>query len=152
MGYELSGERAKQKRKQPTPRLNSPPLKQKYTRKSLASHCEQDLEGATSVTQCSKCEDYKKQIKLLQKEVCHWQSLYYQTQQKPFGLHVLKNDSKVQTYTGLPSRKVFDCLFSSFGDKVKKIRRWKGPRLAVSHKNIYVRKRARAPFLTGVLY
>ena len=52
MGYELSGERAKQKRKQPTPRLNSPPLKQKYTRKSLASHCEQDLEGATSVTQC----------------------------------------------------------------------------------------------------
>ena len=27
MGYELSGERAKQKRKQPTCRLNSPPLK-----------------------------------------------------------------------------------------------------------------------------
>ena len=43
MGYELSGERAKQKRKQPTCRLNCPPHKWKYTRKSLASHCEQDL-------------------------------------------------------------------------------------------------------------
>ena len=49
MGYELSGERARQKRKQPTPRLNWPPFKWKYTRKCLASHCEQDLEGATSV-------------------------------------------------------------------------------------------------------
>ena len=146
MGYEPTGERAKQKRKPLTHRLNSQPLKRKYTGKVLASPSEPHPECSMSVTQCSECEDYKNQIKILQKELCHWQSLYYQTQQKPLGLHVLRNDSKVQSYTGLPSRKVF-CIFSSFGDKVKKIRPWRGPGLAVPHKKVsHGRKKVHQPF------
>ena len=35
MGYELKGERTKQKRKPPIARLNSPPIKCKYTRNVL---------------------------------------------------------------------------------------------------------------------
>ena len=49
------------------------------------------------------------------------------------GLEVLKDVNKVKSYTGLPSKQVFDRLFSSFGEKVKKIRRWKGPSKTVTH-------------------
>ena len=52
---------------------------------------------------------------------------------KRFSLEVLSNDDKkVKAYTGLPSREVFDNLFISFGNKVKKIRKWKGPGLTVT--------------------
>ena len=55
-----------------------------------------------------------------------------QKQQKPFGLEILKNDKKVKCYTGLESKEVFDKIFGSFGDKVKKIRCWKGPSKTVA--------------------
>ena len=47
---------------------------------------------------------------------------------------MLSNDTKVKTYTGLPSKKVFDNLFDSLGSKVKKIRKWRGPECTVTRR------------------
>ena len=65
MGYELKGERAKQKRKPPVARLNSPPIKHKYTRKVLQT-------DGSKGTECKKCDTYKQEIKRLQNEVYSW--------------------------------------------------------------------------------
>ena len=85
-----------------------------------------DSKGILTSTKCKKCDTYKQEIKRLQNEVHYWQSKYFKKEEKPLGLHVLNNATKVKTYTGLPSKQVFDGLFASFGHKVKKIRQWKG--------------------------
>ena len=87
----------------------------------------QDTEIQSSTINFYDCEKYKEQIKKLQKEVQYWQQLYLTKEQKPFSLRILKDNAKVKMYTGLPSKEVFHGLFSSFGDKVKKICRWQGP-------------------------
>ena len=54
-----------------------------------------------------------------------------QKAEKPISLDILNSDKKVKCYTGIPSKAVFDGIFGSFGDKVKKIRHWGGPSKAV---------------------
>ena len=135
LGYELSGERVKQKRKPPPHRLNSPPVKRKYSCKKIDNTVQDNVPYVES--SCNSCEDYKAKIKELQKQVLHWQSLYYRQQEKHFSLQVLSNDTKVKTYTGLPSKEVFDNLFKSFGNKVKKIRKWKGPGHMVTRRHTF---------------
>ena len=76
---------------------------------------------------CKGCENYKPKIRRLKGGVNYWQSLHFLKQHKPFSLDILQDDSQVRSYTGLPSKKVFDSLFSSFGAKVRKINRWCGP-------------------------
>ena len=147
LGYQLSGERKKQKRKPPCHRLNSPPVKRKYTHKRLKTVQDNipDIES-----QCNSCEDYKAKTKDLQKQVLHWQSLYYHQQEKRLSLQVLTNDTKVKRYTGLPSKEVFDNLFASFGDKVKKIRKWKGPGCTVTRRpTFHGGKRKTLPIITA---
>ena len=105
----------------------------------------QDIES-----QCNSCEDYKAKVKELEKQVLHWQSLYYRKQEKRFSLQVLNNDKNVKTYTGLPSREVFDNLFASFGNKVKKIRKWKGLGLTVTRRpTFHSGKRKPLPIVTA---
>ena len=98
LGYQLSGERIKQKRKPPPHRFNSPPVKRKFTCKRLDNPVQDNIQDIDS--QCNNCEDYKAKIKELQKQVLHWKSLYYRQQEKRFSLQVLNNDRKVKTYTG----------------------------------------------------
>ena len=129
MGYSLTGERAKQKHKAPVYRKYLSPVKRKGTKKVLSTPTSEHDESELSLTgnSCGDCEQYKDEIKKLKKEVNYWQTLYLRKQRKPFTLQVLRDDAKVKLYTGLPSKEVFDGLFGSFGEKVKKIRRWKGP-------------------------
>ena len=147
MGYSMSGERAKQKRKAPPTRKNSPPPKQKYVKK-LNVPCPEDKETeSSSVIQCEDCDKYKQQIKQLKKELHYWQTLCLKKQHKPFSIQILKDNAKVKTYTGLPSKEVFDGLFDSFGNKVKKIRKWKGP---AQHRQIFSRKnKSSIPFINA---
>ena len=136
MGYSLSGERAKQKHKAPAYRQNLPSSKRKCQKKVLhvpSSECK-DAEVLSTTVSCGNCEKYKQQIKKLQKDVHYWQKLYYAKEHKPFSLRILNNDAKVKTYTGLPSKDAFDRLFGSFGEKVKKIRKWQGPGKSVYQK------------------
>ena len=57
--------------------------------------------------------------------------MYSKKQKKSRNLDILNSDKKVKCYTGIPSKAVFDGIFGSFGDKVKKIRHWSGPSNAV---------------------
>ena len=59
-----------------------------------------------------------------------------QRQQKPLGLEILKNDKKVKCNTGLESKGVFEAIFGAFGDKVKKIRCWRGPSQTVTFRKL----------------
>lgn len=150
MGYQLTPNQAKEKRKPPTLRLSSPPTKKLKAAQNSGTlqlegvqgriecelreetvRCETDVDcehGKEYVkAKCHGCDMAQAKIKQLQKELFYWQRMYASKQQKPFGLEVLSSDSKVQSYTGLSSRKVFDGVFKSFGNKVKNIRRWKGP-------------------------
>ena len=130
LGYEPTGDKAKQKRKSPPIRLKSPPVKRKNSRKVI-----QDISVETEIdNQCCDCEVYKAKIKELQKEVLYWQKRYQRKHHKRISLEVLSNDKKVKSYTGLPSKKVFDTLFETFGDKVKKIRKWQGPGVVSSRR------------------
>ena len=123
MGYNVSGNRAKQKRKAPVARAFSPSVKRKNKKKDeKVSAIEiSHSEAASSAVDCSDCNNYKEEIEQLQKQVKYWKGLYLKKQHKTLNLRTLDNDSKVKMYTGLPSKNVFDGLFSSFGDKVKKI-------------------------------
>ena len=161
MGYELTPVQSKPKRKPPGTRMFSPPSKmsklfaQKVddltvvmrheatsSRNSIISYTHQKAEcgndcGNAKKSECSQCLVSQKKIEDLQCEVNFWKRLYYKKQetgaQKKFGLDILKDDAKVKSYTGLQSKEVFDGLFTSFGDSVKKIRHWKGPSKTVSH-------------------
>ena len=144
----LSGERVKQKQKPPPHRLNSPPVKRKYSHKKIDNTVQDNVPYVES--SCNSCEDYKAKIKELQKQVLHWQSLYYRQQEKCFSLQVLSNDTKVKTYTGLPSKEVFDNLFKSFGNKVKKIRKWKGPgHMVTRRRTFHGHKKRTHPIVTA---
>ena len=94
LGYQLSGERRKQKQKPPPHRLHSPPLKRKNTHKRLENTVQDNIPDIES--QCNSCEDYKAKVKELEKQVLHWQSLYYRKQEKRFSLQVLNNDKNVK--------------------------------------------------------
>ena len=148
MGYSMSCEKSKQKWKAPFSRQSSSLLKHKYVKKTVAPSCEeQETECSNVNIECEDCNKYKEQIKQLQKEVHYWQTLCLKKQQKTFSIQILKDDAKVKTYTGLPSKEVFDRLFGSFGAKVKKIRKWKGP---AQHGNIdSCKKQSTMPFLTA---
>ena len=151
MGYSVTGERAGQKRKAPVYRKNSSPVKRKYTKKVLSMPTSEHNESELSFdgNSCGDCEQYKDEIKKLQKEVQYWQTLYLRKQRKPLTLQILMDDAKVKLYTGLPSKDVFNGLFGSFGDKVKKICRWKGPAETV-HRNVFTNTRkANKPFLSA---
>ena len=80
---------------------------------------------------CKNCEIASRKIKKLKDEVIYWRRLYMARQQKPLNLDILKSDQKVKCYTGLPSKNVFE-RFGVFGDKVKKIHRWRGPSITVT--------------------
>ena len=45
---------------------------------------------------------------------------------KPFSIDILRGNAKVKTFVAFPLKKVFNRLFCSFGDKAKKIHKWKG--------------------------
>ena len=127
------------------------PIKRKYTKKVLKVPTSEnyDTELSSDANHCGDCDRYKQQIKQLQKEVHYWQTLYLRKQKKPLTLQILQDNSKVKLYTGLPSKEVFHGLFGSFGDKVKKIRRWKGPAQTL-HRNIVARTRkVNMPLLTA---
>ena len=151
MGYSLTGERAKQQRKVPAYRKYVSPVKRKYKKKVLSMSTSEHNETELSVdgNSCGHCEQYKDEIKKLQKEVHYWQTLYLRKQRKPFKLQILTDDAKVKLYTGLPSKDVFDGLFGSFGDKVKKIRKWKGPAETVQRNVISNTRKAKKPFLSA---
>lgn len=162
MGYDLTPEQVKVKRKPPKDRNSSPPIKKSkcvnLTEMICSSdqdvginvtvtttlpnesqengnehlHVDEETLSSQNISGCPNCEKYERKIKKLQSELYHWQRLYMQKQQKPFGLEILENDKKVKCYTGLESKEVFDGIFGSFGDKVKKIRHWKGPSKTVA--------------------
>ena len=156
LGYELTGERTKQKRKPPISRINSPTVHRKRPKKVVEeNHKIIDISSSTTTSEpnseCHSCNciDYKARIKELEKEVLHWKTLYYRKQEKRFNLGILSNDKRVKTYTGLPSKEVFDNLFDSFGDKVKKIRKWKGPGFTVAQRQRFHHTGNRLPILTA---
>ena len=151
MGYSLTGERAKQKRKAPTYRKYLSPVKRKCTKKVLSVPASEHDESELSLNEnsCGDCKQYKEEIENLKREVQYWQTLYFRKQRKPFTLQILRDDTKVKLYTGLPSKQVFEGLFGSFGDKVKKIRRWKGPAETVQRNLFGYTKKANKPFLSA---
>ncbi|CAH1233133.1 Hypp605 [Branchiostoma lanceolatum] len=53
-------------------------------------------------------------------------SLKVQRSQRQFSYDNLKDDSKVQFYTGLPNRQAFDALYTYMAPNLKKIRFWRG--------------------------
>ena len=151
MGYNISGDKAKQKRKAPPSRKFVPPLKRKYTKKVLKVPCTEypDVEASSSPISCDNCDKYEQQIKELQKEVKYWQTLYLRKQHKTLSLQTLNDGSKVKMYTGLPSKEVYHGLFSSFGNNVKKIQRWKGPSMKRYQKNVPFKRKVHMPILTA---
>ena len=87
LGYELTGERIKQKRKPPISRINSPTVQRKWPKKVLEEDFERIHISTTESephleSQSCNCEDYKARIRELEKEVLHWKSLYYHKQEK----------------------------------------------------------------------
>ena len=173
MGYQLLGHRSKAKRKPPPTRVTSPPKKARKEKieQTLTSRSTQQSdsnsqtetrfditcfenvvhsEPTSSDNLCKGCQKYKNKIRHLQGEVKYWQTLYFRRQKKPLSLDILHDDSKVRSYTGLPSRDVFDSLLSSFGGKVRKITRWHGPTLYTSNlqrKKFRLRTKSTQPFL-----
>ena len=104
---------------------------------------------ASGAMPCDDCNKYKEEIEQLQKQVKYWKGLYLKKQHKTLSLQTLDNDSKVKMYTGLPSKNVFDGLFSSFGDKVKRIRRWKGPSMNLHPKTVPFKRKVNMPLLAA---
>ena len=170
MGYKLIGERSKQKRKAPATRSFVPQKKVKKEKVKKAEKSQTKIRERTSryevecsvmetqqPTQshstpktCPHCSQYKARIKRLEGELSYWQGLYFRKQKKPFSLDVLKDDAKVKSYTGLPSKQVFDSLFSSFGGKVTRLNKWHGPTLFRSKLNrnkFCQRTKSTQPFL-----
>ena len=94
-----------------------------------------DTQSNLKSDQCHECAQYKAKIRRLEREVHYWQGLYFKKKNKPLSLDILEDDAKVKSYTGLPSKKVFDSLFSSFGGKVKKIQKWHSPSCVRSNLN-----------------
>ena len=139
--------RATQKRKAPCARTISTPAKRKCKKKLIVPSSDDDGNDCSNVKECEHCNRYKEQIKQLQKQLHYLKTLRLHKQHKPFSIHMLRDDAKVKTYTGLPSKELFDGLFGSFGNKVQKIRKWKGP---AEYKSIYTcKKKSTIPFLTA---
>ncbi len=144
MGYELPESCQKQKRKPPTKR-DSPPtkrLKQLNLSDQLnvvtdnmpmeTENVAKEQTGDPAEPVCKGCKAQAHRIKVLQKEVQHWKNLFFSKKKATFYSEILNSDSKVKSYTGLQSKAVFDTLYGSFGEKVKKLRHWNGPARTVS--------------------
>ena len=181
MGYKLVGDRCKIKRKLPATRCIVPTKKQKKEMKEAKTvqqvtktetkgkqtDMSEQIEKQSSYhvfenppdtqfnlkkNNCHECAQYKAKIRRLEGEVFYWQGLYFKKKNKPFSLDILEDDAKVKSYTGLPSKKVFDSLFSSFGGKVKKITKWHGPSRVQSHlkrNKHHHRQKSNQPLLTA---
>ena len=173
MGYQLIGDRSKRKRRPPstTCAIVKKKSKEKQSESSGKNESTETENGKaiskeqvecsdmetlpntqcnTTQRTCQECLEYKNKVNRLQGEVSYWQGQYFRKQQKPFSLDILKDDAKVKSYTGLPSKQVFDSLFCSFGGKVKKINKWHGPTLYKSSLNrnkFSQRRKSTQPFL-----
>ena len=174
MGYQLTPEQIREKRKPPKGR-SSPPIKrskcvdltdimskcevqtQDFSQQEFAAnvtlnhyvtkmdteeeHCDNenllcDEQCDMSIAKCKNCGILRKKIRHLQSKLAHYRRIYSKKQHKPIGLDIMKNDSKVKCYTGLPSKEVFGGLFGSFGVKVKKIPYWCGPSKIVTKQHL----------------